>query len=153
MNFAHKKLTEHLIKKIEIAFADVSRPVITKSVARGYDDEWVLSDERIAELSNLDPEQKWTDVTENDVRFFQEYFTFSDAAGWKFYLPAHMSFYLRGFPDYGWNAVYTACTHSAPKFELLSPEQMSCVREFIDLIHEEERSRTSGYRQCDSSSL
>lgn len=142
MNFAHKKLTEHLSKQISAAFDGVPRPKITKSVARGYDDEWVLSEERIVELSNLDPEQKWTDVTEDGIRFSQEYFTFSDAEGWRFYLPAHMFFYLKGFPDDGWDAVYSACTSPEPKFDLLTPEQMRCVDAFLELIHEEERSRT-----------
>lgn len=147
MNFGQTKLVEHLLKQISVAFDGVPRPKITKSVARGYDDEWVLSEERIVELSNLDPEQKWTDVTEEGIKFFQEYFTFSDAEGWRFYLPAHMLFYLKGFPDYGWDAVYSACTSPEPKFDLLTPDQMRCVDAFLELIHEEERSRTSHYRQ------
>ena len=132
-----------LLKRIDAAFDGVPRPRVTKSVARGYDDEWVLHEERIAELSRLDPEQKWTDVTEDGVRFFQEYFTFSDAEGWRFYLPAHMRFYLLGFPDYGWDAVYWACSYPEPKFELLSSEQKACVDEFLAIIHEVEKSRTS----------
>jgi hypothetical protein len=135
---SRERITQ-LIERIKRAFEGVPRPQITKSVARGYDDEWNLSDERIRELQAEDPEQRWQDVTEDDVRFFQEYFTFSDAEGWRFYLPAHMIYYLRGFPHYGWDAVYWALSHPEPKLELLSTEQSECVREFLSLVNEEER--------------
>ena len=126
-----------LLTRITVAFEGVPRPRITKSVARGYDDEWVLSEERVTELSLLDPEQKWTEVTEEGVRLFQEYFAFSDADGWRFYLPAHMAFYLKTFPHYAWGAVYYACTSPEAKFDSLTPDQLSCVSTFLDLIHEE----------------
>lgn len=129
---------QQLIRRIEVAFEGVPRPKITKSVARGYDDEWNLSDERIQELQALDLEQRWQEVPEDFVKFFQEYFFFSDAEGWRFYLPAHMTYYLRGFPDYGWDAVYTALCNPEPKLGLLSPDQRACVQEFLNIIHDEE---------------
>ena len=100
-----KQRIDTLLKRIDAAFAGVPRPKITKSVARGLDDEWFLSEERRAELSNRDPEENWTDLTEGCVRDYQDYFAFSDAEGWRFYLPAHMRFYLLGFPYCGWDAV------------------------------------------------
>lgn len=132
-----------LLRRIERAFDGVPRPRITKSVARGYDDEWHLSEARIVELQALDPEQCWKEIDEDAVKHFQEYFTFSDAEGWRFYLPAHMSHYLRGFPHYGWDAVYYALTSPEPKLDLLSPEQRACVEEFLALIHENETPGTA----------
>ena len=46
------------------------------------------------------------DVPKDKTEAYQEYFTFSDPAGWRFYLPAFMSHYLSEFPDYGYDAVY-----------------------------------------------
>ncbi len=128
---------ENLLLRIGAAFEGVPRPRITKSVARGYDDEWNLSDERIAELQALDPEKRWQEIDEDGIRLYQEYFFFSDAEGWRFYLPAHMTYYLRNFPDYGWDAVYTALCNPESKLAALSPDQRSCVQQFIDLVHEE----------------
>lgn len=127
---------QRLIQRIERAFDGVPRPQITKSVARGFDDEWFLSDERGHELQALDPEQRWQDVTEDDVKSFQEYFTFADAEGWRFYLPAHMVYYLRGFPNYAWDAVYWALSSPGQNLELLDAEQRGCVEEFLQLLNE-----------------
>ena len=70
-----------------VAFADVPRPRNTHSVARGFDDEWELSSERIDELAARDSEQSWRDVSDNAIEEFGEYFNFSDAEG-GVYLPA-----------------------------------------------------------------
>jgi hypothetical protein len=130
-----------LIERIARAFAGVPRPKITRSVARGYDDEWHLSPERVLELQALDSEVRWQDVTEEGVRFSQEYFVFANAEGWRFYLPAHMTFYLRGFPDFGWDAVYLALTGSGQKLDLLDDEQRACVHEFLEIIHDHENGK------------
>jgi hypothetical protein len=121
-----------LIPDIEAAFEGVPRPQITLSVAKGYDDEWNLTDERIEELAAQDPERVWQDVSDEALEARQEYFTFSDAAGWLFYLPAFMCHYLRRFPADDWDAVYQACgrrTH----FDLLNEAQLRCVDRFIEL--------------------
>lgn len=84
-------------------------PRITLSFVRSYNDEWNLSEDRIAELATRDPEQTWEDVTDSAIQTSREYFNFSDAEGWLFYLPAYLCHYLRDFPDCGWDAVYFAC--------------------------------------------
>ena len=43
-----------LIKRIETPSLGVPRPRVTRSVARGYDDEWILSEDRVRELSSRD---------------------------------------------------------------------------------------------------
>jgi hypothetical protein len=121
-----------LAARLPEVFGDPPRPVITRSVARGYDDEWVLTKERITELTAEDPEQHWMDVTAEDVQGCQEYFTFSDAEGWRFYLPAYLKHYLDGFPLYHFDAVVHACifrTH----FDLITPEQVAFIDEFMKL--------------------
>jgi hypothetical protein len=121
-----------LIPAIEAAFEGVPRPQTTLSVAKGYDDEWNLSAERIEELSAQDPECVWQDVPDHAIEARQEYFTFADPPGWLFYLPAFMCHYLRKFPDDGWDAVYQACQRKT-HFDLLNEAQLGCVNRFLKL--------------------
>ena len=122
-----------LIPEIEAAFAGVPRPVITLSVAMGYDDEWNLSDERIEELRSQDPEEDWREVPDEAIEGGYGYFTFSDPAGWQFYLPAFMCHYLRHFPGCGWDSIVLAC-QSRTYFDLLDEAQLNCIERFLDLL-------------------
>lgn len=121
-----------LIREIEAAFEGVPRPRITRSVATGYDDEWILSEERVRELAAQDPEQRWQEVPDEGMQRCQEYFSFSDAEGWRFYLPAYLCLDLRGFPRCEWYAVRYACEH-ATHLDLLTNAQMACVMRFLEL--------------------
>lgn len=123
-----------LIEKIRDAFQNAARPRITLSVARALDDEWHVEESRRLELTALDPEQQWMDVSAEAMEGCQEYFTFSDAEGWRFYLPAFMCRYLHSFPHSGYDAVYWACS-SGQHLDLLTDEQKSCVRSFLELCH------------------
>jgi hypothetical protein len=128
---AHREAGK-LAARLPEVFGDPPRPRTTLCVARGYDDEWELSEERVAELSALDSEAYWTEVSADAVQSFQEYFTFSDAEGWRFYLPAFLRHYLAGFPLYGWDAVRTACVRR-DHFDLLTAEQVAFIDEFLAL--------------------
>jgi len=121
-----------LAARLPAVFGDPPRPRITLHVARGLDDEWFLSEERGLELTAMDPEQHWTEVTAESVQCFQEYFTFSDAEGWRFYLPAFLHHYLAEFPLHGYDAVMWACV-TREHFELLNAEQVAFVEEFLAL--------------------
>jgi hypothetical protein len=121
-----------LAERLPSVFGDPLRPKITLHVARGYDDEWNLSEERIQELAALDPEQHWMEVSTESTQQFQEYFTFSDAEGWRFYLPAFLRHYLAEFPLSGWDAVYWACVERK-HFDLITPEQADFIDEFLNL--------------------
>jgi hypothetical protein len=123
---------QQMAAKLPSVFGDPPRPRITLHVARGYDDEWFLSVERQAELAALDSEQHWTDVTAEAVQCFQEYFAFSDAEGWRFYLPAFIYHYLAEFPLGGWDAVHRACVERE-NFDLLTPDQISFIDGFLEL--------------------
>lgn len=122
----------NLAVQLPAVFGDAPRPRITLHVAKGYDEEGGLSDERIAELAALDSEQHWTDITADATKAFQEYFNFSDAADWRFYLPAFLRFYLAEFPLSGWDAVHSACVRRT-HFELLTEPQVAFIDEFLRL--------------------
>ena len=123
---------QKLAARLTEVFGSPARPRITQHVARGYDDEWNLSPARFAELEAMDPEQHWTEVTAESTQSFQEYFAFSDAEGWRFYLPAYMFHYLAEFPCGGQEAVRQACREK--KYcDLLSPDQLAFLDEFTAL--------------------
>jgi len=123
---------EALIPLVRKAFPGTPRPRITLSVARGYDDEWNLTEERIAELTAQDTEQTWEDVSDVAIELHQEYFSFSDAEGWLFYLPAYLCHYLHEFPEGGHDAVCSECEILRHP-DLLNEEQRQCIWAFMDL--------------------
>ncbi|MBK1790594.1 DUF6714 family protein [Persicirhabdus sediminis] len=121
-----------LALRLPDVFGDPPKPRITLHVARGYDDEWVLSEARCKELAAMDCEQHWMDVSLQATEDFQEYFTFSDSEGWRFYLPAFIRHYLADFPLSGSDAVVFAC-ENRHHIELLTPEQIEYLDEFLQL--------------------
>jgi len=126
-----------LITLIDRVFADIPVPRITLRVGRALDDEWNVSEERGAELAKEDPETDWREVPEEKTRAYQEYFTFADPPGWRFYLPAFMTHYLREFPDYGYDAVYWACTRRT-HLDDLTADELGIVDKFVALCHKYE---------------
>ncbi|QYY36165.1 DUF6714 family protein [Ruficoccus sp. ZRK36] len=121
-----------LLKRIDQTFVNIPKPAITLSVAREIDECWTVTPKRAAELALEDPETDWREVSKEKVKAFQEYFSFSDAPGWRFYLPAFMSHYLRDFPHNGYNAVYQACLNREHIDELPKAE-MEIVDAFVSL--------------------
>jgi len=124
------KRVETLLSSIASEFRDVPSPRITLHVARAYDDEWIVSQERGDELKAKDPEATWQEVSDAKIECFQEYFAFSDSEGWRFYLPAFMCHFLRDFPNGGFAAVCTAVRRPGDRLELLTDGQLRCVHEF-----------------------
>ena len=74
----------------------------------------------------------WRDVPKRKTEVYQEYFTFADPPGWRFYLPAFMTHYLSEFPDYGYDAVRWACRNPEHIGEL-TEEELEVVNRFLDL--------------------
>ena len=130
---AHEEAMGLAVRLPEV-FGDPPKPWLTLHVARGYDDEWFLSDERIDELLALDAEQHWTDVSAEATQQFQEYFIYSNAEGWRFYLPAFLRHYLAEFPLSRWDAAYWACVQRT-HFDLFTPAQIAFVHEFLVLCN------------------
>lgn len=133
-----REVAQQLIGKIEIAFRNVPRPRITRSVAKGYDYEWVLSEERIQELAAADKETEWREVSDDEIESCQECFTFADAEGCRFYFPAYILHYLKEFPCSSYDAVYWACTQPE-KLQALNEAQRACIDEFLTLCHKYQR--------------
>lgn len=130
------KRVESLLADIAIHFENVNPPRITLHVARAYDDEWTVSQERGEELKSKDPESTWQEVSKDKIEKFQEYFTFADSEGWRFYLPAFMRHFLIQFPNGGYVAVCTAVRSPNDRMELLNQDQQRCVSEFASLCDE-----------------
>jgi hypothetical protein len=126
-----------LIQTITVAFEGVPRPRITRSVADAIDDCWGWPPEKEEkELNARDPEQVWTDVTEEQIWQPWSYFDWSNDEGWRFYLPAHMCIALRALPHETDSEVYEHCTRPNPCFGLLNQAQLECVQEFVILVRE-----------------
>ena len=130
----------HLRDIIHRVFTLIPKPLITLRVARALDDEWTVSAERAIELAWEDAEDDWRTVPREKTEAYQEYFTFSDPPGWRFYLPAFMCHYLEEFPGYGYDAVYWACVQR-DKLTALTPDEIAVVDKFVALCHKYERSR------------
>ncbi|MGJ8654836.1 MAG: DUF6714 family protein [Akkermansiaceae bacterium] len=122
---------------IENTFTSIPKPKITLRVARGLDDEWEISPQRLTQLSLEDPESNWREISKAKTECYQEYFTFSDPEGWRFYLPAYMCHYLSEFPDYGYDAVYTACS-SRQQIKELTEEELKILDRFLELCNQYE---------------
>ncbi len=124
---------EALLSRIDTEFRDVPVPSITLHVARAYDDEWTITQERGEELKTKDTEASWQEVSDAKIECFQEYFNFSDSEGWRFYLPAFMRHFLRDFPNGGCLAVCTAVRQPGDRLDLLTEGQQECVNDFRTL--------------------
>ncbi len=129
---------EELRQLIDRTFTSIPKPATTLRVARALDDEWTITNERATELALEDPETDWRDVPKEKTEGYQEYFIFSDAPGLRFYLPAFMSHYLSGFPDYGYDAVYWACVRRV-HFDALAEDEIAVVDKFLALCHKYEQ--------------
>lgn len=88
----------------------------------------------VSRSSAYDAENDWREVFDEAIEAYQEYFTFADAEGCRFYLPAYMRHYLKEFPYSGYDAVYWACTQPE-KLEALNEQERACVDGFLALCH------------------
>ena len=129
---------QELRQIIDQTFTSISKPETTLRVARALDDEWTITPQRARELALEDPETDWRDVPKEKTESYQEYFTFSDAPGWRFYLPAFMTHYLSEFPDYGYEAVYWACC-SREHIGDLTEDELAVVDRFLELCRRYEQ--------------
>jgi hypothetical protein len=123
---------QQLATRLPEVFGDPPKPRITRSVADGFDDEWTLSHARGTELRARDKEQHWMDITDEEIEGAQNYFAFSDAEGWRFYLPAFIRHYLKNFPLSSHDAVLRPC-ESRKGFDHLTKEQIAFIDEFMAL--------------------
>ena len=140
--WSHK--VSDLVSRIKKEFENPQRPLVTFHVARAYDDEWVVSNDRGYELRALDTELHWQDISDSSIETFSEYFTFSDSDGWKFYIPAFMLHSIRCFPSTSYDVAYVAC-HSLRSVETFTEDQITVLKDFAALwkqVEQEEEGRS-----------
>ncbi|GEM_PF-6975259 len=133
-----QKEANALMELINLTFVSIPKPKITQRVARALDDEWNLTKERAVELAKTDPETDWREVSKEKTIAYQEYFSFSDPSGVRFYLPAYMSHYLSDFPNNGYDAVYWACVKQG-NFDEMTEAELQVAEKFVSLCHKYER--------------
>lgn len=121
-------MVDALLKRIATAYANVPRPeIITKRVAKGIKEQGQLTDQEQAALYALDPETHWSQLTDEDIRAYDDVLPFLDNEGFLFYLPAFMSYTLRVY-----DGLYTICScQYRERFQLFNAQQMRCVFDFL----------------------
>ena len=86
---------DELIAITRHAFGTIPRPVCTKRIARALDDEWLVPEERGNELSAVDTERNWWDVSDEEILEFSAILPWLSPEGFGFYYPAFLSYTLR----------------------------------------------------------
>lgn len=119
---------------ISSAFAAVPRPAhVTKRIAAAMDDEWLLDPERCEQLSALDLEQRWQDLTDRDIEEYCSILPWLDDEALRFYLPAFMDYALRRFPVEDHRAIsdiHDLLSSSQEPLRALSADQLRAYQEF-----------------------
>jgi hypothetical protein len=106
-----------LLAEITTAFAGVSREgATTLHEAQAMDDR--KSPEEQLAARRLDPERRWQDVPDADISACCSALSFLDEKGFRYYIPAFMTYSLRHWDD-DWNGVRNSCEyhllHDYPK--------------------------------------
>jgi hypothetical protein len=121
---------------VRAAFSDVPRPKITKRIAVALDHEWIVDDERGDELSALDTEQHWSDISDAEIEEYNRILSWLDDTALRFYAPAFMDYALRHFSDDGHKRVWEILELSSDPQKPLTafnPCQLEAYREFLKL--------------------
>ncbi|MBU0504638.1 hypothetical protein KJ708_01500 [bacterium] len=93
-----EKQSQNLIKEIEEAFCDVLlEDGVTISQAMVIDDYGTVEQE--AEARKQDTESCWQDITDQKIIDCCSVFSYLDAKGFHFYIPAYLRTALRNFHD------------------------------------------------------
>ena len=126
-----------LLQRIEAAFANVPRPTkVTKRVAREFDDEPIVTEQRRASLYAKDTEQHGKDLSGEDLATYQDVCLWLDEEASLFYFPAFMFHNLIDEQPFGWcsadNIAWIYCTRPE-QLRLFNDEQLRCVTDFVAL--------------------
>lgn len=134
----------HLINQITKAFEGVTRENgISLHEARAIDDYWV---ERYPEARKEDTDTRWQDVSDEWIEYFYDVFSFFDAKGFRYYIPAYMIWVLKNYQTTQSNSVdstiYALCVWQNPSFDydpyarfrLLNAEQSKAVYDFLNFM-------------------
>ena len=86
---------EWLVAELHRVFTGCVPPECTKRVARALDDEWFPSAERVRDLRAEDPEQHWSELSDDDIYEFCNVLFWMTPDAFRFYYPAWLSCTLR----------------------------------------------------------
>jgi hypothetical protein len=137
-----------LIEEIRIAFAGLSREGgTTLREARALDDYdlWTGSTEQErAPFRNLDVDQSWEEVPDDDIERFDSVFSFLNPIGFRYYLPAYMVWDIKYYDVSSscstGNVVYALCMPSdiggweAGRFSVFNPAQCRAICHFLKFM-------------------
>lgn len=148
-NAAYEQRKQVLIEEITAAFDGVAREDgVTLHEADVIDDYGSL-EERV-EARKKDTESRWQDVPDEDIRWGDFIFSFLDAKGFRYYLPAYMVWCLRYMdsddPAIASNTLQFLLYHLQggegrlfeDRFRLLTTRQAKAVTQFLVLVVERE---------------
>lgn len=90
---------DELIAATRRTFGAIPRPVCTKRIAQALDDEWLVSEARGHELSAMDTEVNWWDVSDEELPNFWSILRWLSPEGFRFYYPAFLTYTLRHWND------------------------------------------------------
>lgn len=137
--------TAPLIAEITAAFDGVAREDgVSLRESRVIDDYGC--DEERAEARLLDTDTRWQDVSDADMQEYDGVLTFSDAKGFRYYLPAYMLRDLRLYvhPTYGFSSdtlsglqissIPGMRDYKLEQFALITPPQGRAVCSFLEFI-------------------
>ena len=88
-------LIRELITALEETFQGIPRPHRTRSVARAMSETWVMTDERLGELQQKDPETNWRELTDAALEEFAGILPALDPPAFQFYYPAFLHYTVR----------------------------------------------------------
>lgn len=139
---------EEVIRTIEMAFDGVPPPEeLTLHAAEAHDD-WGYDNDALHRKK--DHTGRWQDVPDEHLYNCQHALSYLDKVGMRYYLPAFMSWYLRGYTDQAKvpldNALYALDPHSGDprlqdyhkeRFSLFNDEQMAACAAFVRYCAEE----------------
>jgi len=133
--------TTPLIAEITTAFDGVAREDGVSLRESRVIDNYGCNEER-AEARLLDTDTRWQDVSDADMQRYDAVLTFSDAKGFRYYLPAYMLRDLRLFvhPKYGISSDtldyldLPRHDYKLKHYSLLTPPQGKAVCHFLKFI-------------------
>ena len=127
----------NLRERIESAFAGVTLGGgIGLKEGDGIDD--YAEADVLDQLHTEDERSDWHRLSSDDLLSHQFSISFMDAEGFRFHLPAWMLAELRDEGIVGLiSSLCRIAPHAEHKFALLSPEQRSVVREFLEFMRDD----------------
>ncbi|MCP5522321.1 MAG: hypothetical protein H7A46_12315 [Verrucomicrobiales bacterium] len=136
-----------LIESIERAFADVTLEDGVSLREADVIDDYGTREQRQAARAQ-DEHRDWRNIPEAAIARYYWCLSFFDAKGMRFHLPAYMCFALRRYSDSASasidSTIYALGTRDDDLNRLLTTEQRSVVRQFLEFMASDTDGRVDG---------